>query len=166
MSGKVRLLDSMKYNVFAGIEVRIEFGCWFFFSKAIEMIPNKDVGIHISVATATLNTFGEGIDDKSMLILYILFVASKVVLCSVFVVSLQFYIMRISLFTFTSELFLVIPSPSSRCVTWRCCFVFSSALSTYLSWRLSFMFLLKYLRAPEGSLSFFRSIICIINSCS
>ena len=75
ISGKVRLFDSLKYNAFAGIEVRIDFGCWSFFSKAIEMIPNKDIGIHISVATATLNTFGEGIDDKSMLILYIYFLS-------------------------------------------------------------------------------------------
>ena len=115
--GKVGLLDSLKYNAFAGIEVRTDSGCWSLFSKVCEILPNKDAGISMYVATVTFTKIGLVIYDESMLILFILCVASELILCSVFVAYLQLYIMLISLFTFTSELFRVIPSPSSKCVT-------------------------------------------------
>ena len=68
-----------------------------------------------------------------MLILFLLCVASEVGVCSGVVASLQSYILLMSLSTVTSELYRVIPSPSSRLVTFRCCFIFYSALSTYRS---------------------------------
>ena len=81
------------------------------------MLPNIDVGINISVATATLKRFVIVIDDKSMLILFIGCVAIEVDLWSVVVASLQLYIILMSLFIDTSKLYRVIPSASSRCVT-------------------------------------------------
>ena len=78
MSGKVRLLDSLRYNALSGIEVGKDSGCWSLFSKVSEMLPNGGVGIKKSVATAMLKRFGLVIDDESMLILVILCVASEV----------------------------------------------------------------------------------------
>ena len=78
MSGKVGLLDSLRYNALSGIEVGKDSGCWSLFSKVSEMLPNRGVGIKNSVATATLKIFGLVIDDESMLILGILCVASEV----------------------------------------------------------------------------------------
>ena len=141
ISGKGELLDSLKYNAFAGIEVGRDSGCWSLSSKVSKMLPNIDVGIKISVVTTTLKLFGLVIDDESMSILCILCVASEAVLCSTVAASLQLYKMIMSLFIFTSEWYEVIPSSSSRCVTWRCCFIFCSALSTYWSWKLFFCLL-------------------------
>ena len=52
------------------------------------MLPNIDVMINIYIATTTLKRFGLVIDDEYMLTLFILYVASEVVLCSVVVASL------------------------------------------------------------------------------
>ena len=51
---KIGLLDSLKYNAFAGVEVLSGSGCCFIFYKAHEMLSNKNVGINISVTTASL----------------------------------------------------------------------------------------------------------------
>ena len=103
MYGKGGLLDSLKYNAFAGIEVGRDSSYWSLFSKVSEMLPNIDVVINIYIATTTLKRFGLVIDDEYMLILFILYVASEVVLCSVVVASLQLYKLLMSLFTFTLE---------------------------------------------------------------
>jgi len=166
MSGKVGLLDSLRHNASAGIEGGRDSGCWSLFSKVSEMLPNRDVGINISVATATLKRCDLVIDGESMFILSILCVASEVCLCLVVVLSLQLYIMLMSLFTVTSEVYREIPSPSSRCVTRWCCSIYCSALATYRIWKLYFKFVVKYLLSCEVSLSFLSSMICIINSCS
>ena len=106
--------------------------------KVSEMPPNIDVVINIYVATATVNIFGLIIDDESILILFILCVASVVVLCSVVVASLQLYRMMMLLFTVASKLYRVISFPSFRYVTFSC-FIFSSVSSIYRSWKLFFL---------------------------
>ena len=85
---KIGLLDSLKYITFTETEVRRDYCCCSLFSEVGKILPNKDVGINISVATATLKTFGAIIDDNSMLRLSILCFAIEAVLCSVFIGSL------------------------------------------------------------------------------
>ena len=69
ISGNIEMLYSLKYNLFAGIEVRNDSDCCAFVSKVGDILPNKDVGLNISIVSVTLKYFGVVIDDKSMLIL-------------------------------------------------------------------------------------------------
>ena len=100
--GNRTILDPWEFRVLTGLEVRSNSDCCAFVFKLGDILPKKDVGLKISVVTSIIKFLIAVRDDNYIFILSLYFCPVKVFLFSIFVGSLQLYIMLISLFTFLS----------------------------------------------------------------